>query len=152
MEIVFRPIGIVHSLYDTPEDVKRDRRKSSCEREEKKGKLEIFSEYEEGLTDIDGFSHLYVLFAFHQSGPGSLWAHPPHDRKKRGVFSTRSPRRPNPLGMTIVKLIERKGNILKVAGIDMVDGTPILDIKPYLPGDRKEDARFGWLEACIDNA
>ncbi|MBN1272699.1 MAG: tRNA (N6-threonylcarbamoyladenosine(37)-N6)-methyltransferase TrmO [Candidatus Aminicenantes bacterium] len=151
MNIRFQPIGCVHSPYKTLQDLATRRKNGRVKIEKTEGSLEIFPEFEEGLNDIDGFSHLIIIFAFHQSSSGSLCAHPPHDHKKRGVFSTRSPHRPNPLGMTIVELVKREGNILKVAGIDMINDTPILDIKPYTPRDLKEGARFGWLEEHLKN-
>ena len=111
--------------------------------------LELFKEFEEGLQDIDGFSHIILIFAFHKSESRSLYAHPPFDDKKRGVFSTRSPNRPNPIGITVLKLLGRQGHVLKVSGTDMIEGTPILDIKPYTPREQKPEARFGWLEQWI---
>jgi formylmethanofuran dehydrogenase subunit E len=75
-----------------------------------------------------------------------LYAHPPHDGKRRGVFSTRSPNRPNPIGLSVLQLVKRDKNKLQVIGVDMLEGTPVLDIKPYTPRDQKSDARFGWLE------
>jgi tRNA-Thr(GGU) m(6)t(6)A37 methyltransferase TsaA len=145
MEIRFRPIGTVHSPFKGREDIPRARCIDQQGFDDVQGELEIFKEFEEGLQDIDGFSHIILLFAFHKSEQRSLIAHPPYDGQQRGVFSTRSPHRPNPLGATVLKLFGRKGNVLKVSGIDMIEGTPILDIKPYTPRDQKSDARFGWL-------
>jgi len=139
------PIGVVHSTFKNREDLKKKRKVQTKNKKDFKGELEIFKEFEPGLKDIDGFSHLIIIFSFHKSTQRNLFAHPPHDGKKRGVFATRSPDRPNPIGMTIVKLIKRKGNILKVSGIDMIEDTPILDIKPYTRSDLKENASFGWL-------
>ncbi|MEW5901244.1 MAG: tRNA (N6-threonylcarbamoyladenosine(37)-N6)-methyltransferase TrmO, partial [Acidobacteriota bacterium] len=110
------------------------------------GELEVFKEYEEGLQDTEGFSHLIVIFAFHKSGGYQLQTKPYLDDHLRGVFSTRSPHRPNPLGMTVVRVLERVGNILKVSGIDMLEGTPVLDVKPYTSRDQKSPIRIGWLE------
>ncbi|MDY6932399.1 MAG: tRNA (N6-threonylcarbamoyladenosine(37)-N6)-methyltransferase TrmO, partial [Halobacteriota archaeon] len=107
---------------------------------------EIFEEYEEGLSDLDGFSHIILIFAFHKSNGFSLKVKPFLDDSVRGLFATRSPRRPNKIGMSIVNLIEIKGNILSVKGVDMIDGTPLLDIKPYIPEfDERDDVRTGWL-------
>ncbi len=139
------PIGIVHSPFKNREDIKRKKREETSGNNDVEGELEIYHEFEPGLKDIDGFSHLIIIFKFHKSRQKNLFAHPPHDRKKRGVFSTRSPDRPNPIGMTVVKLIKREGNVLKVSGIDMIEGTPILDIKPYTRRDLKKNASFGWL-------
>ncbi|MBS3818867.1 tRNA (N6-threonylcarbamoyladenosine(37)-N6)-methyltransferase TrmO [bacterium] len=142
MEIKFKPIGVVHSPVK-----KKGTHRSGPHREHPpvKGELEIYKDYENGLKDVDGFSHLYVIFAFHKSSDSSLYAYPPSDRQKRGVFATRSPHRPNPVGLTIVKLIHRQKNILQVEGLDMIEGTPILDLKPYLNGDVKTDIQTGWL-------
>ena len=145
------PIGIVHSSFKTRGDIRRERSSAAKNKEEFKGELEIFQEFEPGLKDINGFSHLIVIFSFHKSEQRKLYAHPPHDGKKRGVFATRSPDRPNPIGMTIVKLLKREGNILKVSGIDMIEGTPILDIKPYTRSDIKNNASFGWLPQKEDS-
>ena len=101
--------------------------------------------FEEGLTDIDGFSHLYVLWTFHRSEGWELLGIPPTDTRPHGVFATRSPRRPNPLGLTVVELLGREGPRLRVRGVDMLDGTPILDIKPYLSSVPSERLRRGWL-------
>lgn len=109
------------------------------------GVLEILSEFEEGLTDIDGFSHLYVLWTFHRSEGWELLGTPPTDTRPHGVFATRSPRRPNPIGLTVVELLAREGPRLRVRGVDMLDGTPILDIKPYLSSVPSERLRRGWL-------
>jgi tRNA-Thr(GGU) m(6)t(6)A37 methyltransferase TsaA len=146
MEIRFRPIGVVHSPFKAREDIPRYRCFEPQGYNDVQGELEIFKEFEGGLQDIDGFTHIILLFAFHKSEIRALTAHPPYDGRKRGVFSTRSPHRPNPLGATVLKLIRREGNVLKVLGVDMIEGTPILDIKPYTPRDLKKDAEFGWME------
>jgi len=146
MDITLKPIGLMHSPFENKEDVTANRNRDPEGFLQTRGEIEIFPEYAPGLQDIDGFSHLIVLFAFHRSETGSLWAHPPWDRKRRGVFSTRSPSRPNPIGMTIVRLLERRDNRLSVVEIDMIEGTPILDVKPYTPRDRKDTPRFGWME------
>jgi tRNA-Thr(GGU) m(6)t(6)A37 methyltransferase TsaA len=152
MDLSFHDIGVVHSPFAAKEDINAARNRDPEGFRRVRGELEIFPEYAPGLQDIDGFSHLIVIFAFHLIGRGGLWAHPPHDRKRRGVFSTRSPSRPNPIGMTVVALCERRKNRLTVEGIDMIEGTPILDIKPYTPRDRKEHPRFGWLEKASDGS
>ena len=109
------------------------------------GVLEILPELEAGLTDIEGFSHLFVLWAFHRSEAAELLGVPPTDTRPHGVFATRSPRRPNPIGLTVVELLGREGPRLRVRGVDMVDGTPILDIKPYLSSVPPDRLRRGWL-------
>jgi len=102
-------------------------------------------EFEAGLADIEGFSHLFVIWAFDRSEGFSLVAKPPSDERPHGVFATRSPRRPNPIGLTVVELLGREGPDLRVRGIDMLDGTPIFDIKPYLSSVPTERLRRGWL-------
>ncbi len=146
MDIQFKPIGIVHSPFRDKEDVKRERHRDEKGFSDIKGEVEIYPEFSQGLEDIDGFSHLVVIFAFHKSPSGHLKAHPPFDRKERGVFATRSPHRPNPIGMTVVRFHGRSGSSLHISGFDMIEGTPVLDIKPYTRRDLKPDARFGWLE------
>jgi tRNA (adenine37-N6)-methyltransferase len=112
---------------------------------EAEGVLDIRAEFEPGLTDIEGFSHLYVIWAFDRSEGFNLVVTPPSDVQPHGVFATRSPRRPNPIGLTVVELLYREGTVLRVRGIDMLDGTPILDIKPYLSSVPPERLRRGWL-------
>jgi tRNA (adenine37-N6)-methyltransferase len=112
---------------------------------EAEGVLEIKPEFEEGLTDIEGFSHLFVIWVFHKAEGYSLLGTPPTDNRPHGVFATRSPFRPSPIGLTVVELIRRDGNQLHVRGVDMLDGTPILDIKPYLSSIPQEKLRRGWL-------
>ena len=146
MEILFKPIGVVHSPFKKSEDIETKKYAHPQGFDSIKGELEIFREYEAGLKDTERFSHLIVLFAFHESEGYRLHTKPFLDDTLRGLFSTRSPHRPNPIGMTVVKVIERKGNILRVQGIDMIEGTPILDIKPYTPRDQKTAIKCGWLE------
>jgi tRNA (adenine37-N6)-methyltransferase len=107
--------------------------------------LEIQPEFVPGLMDIEGFSHLFVLWMFHRSEGFELVGRPPIDNREHGVFATRSPRRPNPIGLTVVELLGRDGSRLRVKGVDMLDGTPILDIKPYMSSIPEERLRRGWL-------
>lgn len=109
------------------------------------GTLEILRDFEAGLTDIEGFSHLYIFWVFDRADGFDLVSRPPTDDKPHGVFATRSPRRPNPLALTVVELLGRDGGSLRVRGVDMLDGTPILDIKPYLSSIPTEKLRRGWL-------
>jgi tRNA-Thr(GGU) m(6)t(6)A37 methyltransferase TsaA len=146
MEFKLKPIGIVHSSFKKKEDIDSKKYADSGGFDSVHGELELFGEFEDGLKDIEGFSHLVILFAFHESEGYRLHTKPLLDDSLRGVFSTRSPNRPNPIGMTVVKVIERKGNSLKVSGIDMIEGTPILDIKPYTSRDQKSSISLGWLE------
>jgi tRNA-Thr(GGU) m(6)t(6)A37 methyltransferase TsaA len=136
-----RPIGFVRSPYiDTGQIPKGQGAKHEAE-----GVLEILPEYEEGLKDIEGFSHLFVIWVFHGAQGYSLTAMPPTDDRSHGVFATRSPRRPNPLGLTVVELLRREGSRLHVRGVDMLNDTPILDIKPYLTSIPAEKLKRGWL-------
>lgn len=141
--IEMRPIGVVRSPYrETAEIPKGPRAEHHAE-----GTLEIRPELEGGLQDIEGFSHLFVLWAFHRSEGYDLLAKVPLDgQAPHGVFATRSPRRPNPIGLSVVELLGRDGPRLRVRGVDMLDGTPILDIKPYLSGVPQEKLRRGWVE------
>jgi tRNA-Thr(GGU) m(6)t(6)A37 methyltransferase TsaA len=138
----FRPIGFVKSPYNETSAIPR----GLGAKHEAEGALEILSEFETGLLDIEGFSHLYLIWAFDRADGFDLIAHPPTDEKRpHGVFATRSPRRPNPIALTIVELLGREGASLRVRGVDMLDGTPILDIKPYLSSIAQEKLRRGWL-------
>jgi tRNA-Thr(GGU) m(6)t(6)A37 methyltransferase TsaA len=137
----FRPIGLSRTPYkDTKEIPKGLGAKHNAE-----GFLEILPEFEAGLLHIEGFSHLFVLWVFDRSEDFDLIAKPPIDNREHGVFATRSPRRPNPIGLTVVELIRRDGPRLHVRGVDMLDATPILDIKPYLSSIPAENLRRGWL-------
>jgi tRNA-Thr(GGU) m(6)t(6)A37 methyltransferase TsaA len=109
------------------------------------GVIEVRADLEQALTDIEGFSHLYVIWVFHQSDGFELMASPPSDNRPHGLFATRTPRRPNPIGLSVVELIRREGRRLHVRGIDMLDGTPVLDIKPYLSSVAPDQLRRGWL-------
>jgi tRNA (adenine37-N6)-methyltransferase len=109
------------------------------------GVLEILPEYAAGLADIDGFSHLYVLWVFDRSGGFDLVSTPPCDDRPHGIFASRAPARPNPIGLSVLRLLSRDGSRLAVRGVDMLDGTPILDIKPYLSNVPAEELRRGWL-------
>ena len=109
------------------------------------GEIVIFDEFAPAVADLEGFSHLIVIFAFHRAGGFKLKTVPPGETRPRGIFATRSPHRPNPLGMSVVRLLGRDGPVLRVAGLDMIDGTPVLDIKPYTRRDRKSRIRTGWV-------
>ena len=141
-DIVFHPIGIVHSPFKTVEEAPGP----FPEAKDKKGSLEIFPEFAPGLKDIEGFSHINVIFHFHRSTTSSLTAHPPLDDSERGVFSTRSPNRPNHVGLTTLRIVSVEGNIIRVLDKDMTEGTPIIDIKPYIPYVNDAEVRVGWLE------
>lgn len=137
----FRPIGFVQSAYtDTAQIPKGPGAQHSAE-----GVLELLPEFEQGLTDIDGFSHLYVLWVFDRAKGYDLLSMPPTDDRVHGVFATRAPRRPNPIGLTVVRLLRREGTRLFVRGLDMLNGTPILDLKPYLSSVSSGEIKRGWL-------
>jgi len=120
---------------------------------EVQGTIVLEKEYEQGLSDLEGFSHIILLYFFHQSKGYNLMVKPFLDDQKRGLFSTRAPKRPNPIGLSIVRLIKREGNRLTIEGIDVLNGTPLIDIKPYVPGfDTKEMTTIGWLENKQENA
>ena len=136
-----RLIGYVRSPYSETSKVP----KGLGAKHEAEGELEILPEFEAGLADIEGFSHLYVIWAFDRSEGFELYGKTPADEKPHGVFATRSPRRPNPIALTVVELLCREGRRLKVRGVDMLDGTPILDIKPYMSNVPEGKLRRGWL-------
>ncbi|MGD8978726.1 MAG: tRNA (N6-threonylcarbamoyladenosine(37)-N6)-methyltransferase TrmO [candidate division WOR-3 bacterium] len=136
-----RPIGIIHTPYKIHVGTPGQSSQSKAV-----GTIEVYKKYEEGLSDLEGFSHIIVIFRFHKSRGYKLKLKPYWDTKQRGLFSTRAPRRPNQLGVSILKLLKRKGNTLTVKGVDMFDGTPLLDIKPYIPNNNpKHGVKIGWL-------
>jgi tRNA-Thr(GGU) m(6)t(6)A37 methyltransferase TsaA len=120
-------------------------------RPESRGEVEVFDDYAPGLQDLEGFTHITLLYYFHRATEERLTVRPYLDDVSRGVFATRGPWRPNRLGLTTVRLVERRGNVLAVAGVDMLDGTPLLDVKPYVPEfDLARGAvRCGWLSGKI---
>lgn len=134
-------IGVVRSPYTDMADIP----KGPGAVHDAEGILELLPQFEPGLTDIEGFSHLYVLWVFDRAFGYDLLAAPPTDTRPHGVFATRAPRRPNPIGLTVVALLRRDGPRLYVRGVDMLDGTPILDIKPYLSSVPEDELRRGWL-------
>ena len=140
-EFILRPIGHVSSPYRETTEVPR----GPGAEHRADGVLKILPEFETGLTDIEGFSHLFVIWAFDRSHGYELLGKPPTDDREHGVFATRSPYRPNPLALTVVELLRREGPQLHVRGVDMLDGTPIFDIKPYLSGIPEQQLRRGWL-------
>src|SRR3954465_10068311 len=139
--LTLQPIGAVRSPYTETGQIP----KGPGARHLAEGVLEIRPELEAGLRDIEGFSHLFVLWVFDRADGSDLVANPPTDDRPHGVFATRSPRRPNPIALTVVELLRREGRVLFVRGGDMLDGTPVLDLKPYLSSIPKEDLRRGWL-------
>ena len=140
-----KPIGIIHSPYKNTGVAPYQGYKS-----EEISQIEVFKEFEEGLKDIEGFSHIIVIYWFHKSQGYHLLVKTPWDDNLHGLFTTRSPRRPCPLGLTVVELVAREKNILKVKGLDAIDGTPLLDIKPYIPSiDERAFVKLGWLEGKL---
>ena len=142
-KMTLTPIGVIHSPYKSLRDCPRQASKS-----EVVAVIEVFEQYAGGLKDIEGFSHLILLYWLHKSHGYSLLVRTPWDTELHGLFTTRSPNRPNPIGISVVKLIERRGNILRVKGIDAIDGTPLIDIKPYVPEfnfNDRDEKRIGWL-------
>ncbi|HET7294573.1 MAG TPA: tRNA (N6-threonylcarbamoyladenosine(37)-N6)-methyltransferase TrmO [Vicinamibacteria bacterium] len=136
-----RPIGHVRSPFTETRQIPKGPGAEHVE----VGTIEVLPEFAAGLQDIEGFSHLYVLWAFHRSESYDLVGTPPSDDRPHGVFATRSPRRPNAIGLTVVELLGREGARLRVRGVDMLDGTPVLDLKPYLSSVPVERIRRGWL-------
>lgn len=139
--LTLQPIGTVRSPYTESSQIP----KGPGARHLAEGVLEIRPELEPGLRDIEGFSHLFVLWIFDRADGSDLVARPPTDDRPHGVFATRSPRRPNPIGLTVVELVGRDGPRLRVRGVDMLDGSPIIDIKPYLSSIPADQIRRGWL-------
>ena len=136
-----RPIGFISSPYKKSAEIP----KGLHTKHHAEGVLNILPEFSLGLTDIEGFSHLFVIWEFDRSRDFDLLGAPPFEEKPHGVFATRSPRRPNPIGLTVLELLRRDNAQLHVRGVDMLDGTPILDIKPYLSSIPAETLRRGWL-------
>ena len=137
----FRPIGWVRSPFQDTHSVP----KGPGARHDEEGILELRPELEPGLKDVEGFSHLFVLWVFSEIKDYDLTSHPPADDRPHGLFATRSPRRPNPIGLTVVEILGREGAKIRVRGVDMLDGSPILDIKPYLSSVAPEKLQRGWL-------
>lgn len=147
--IQYRPIGVIHSPFDKPEGTPIQ----PAGARGVAGTVEVFPGYAEGLKDVEGFSHIVLVYHFHLAKKSSLAVKPYLDSHPRGVFATRSPSRPNPIGISVVRLVRIEGPVLHIQDIDIVDGTPLLDIKPYVPEfDVNEPVRIGWLEGLIDRA
>ena len=146
MSIKYKPIGFIHTPFKEPKGVPIQ----PVAGEDIEGKVEILPDYVEGLKDLEGFSHIILIYHLHLSKKPSLLVKPYMDEKLRGVFATRAPSRPNPIGLSIVRLVKIKGNMIYIKDVDIVDGTPLLDIKPYVPEfDLREVNRIGWLEKNI---
>jgi tRNA (adenine37-N6)-methyltransferase len=147
-DIIFYPIGIIHSTYKKTEGMPIQPASAG----KSKGQVEVFPKYAGGLKDIEGFSHILLIYHFHLSESYQLEVTPFLDENYHGVFATRAPRRPNPLGLSVVKLVGRTKNILEIENVDILDGTPLLDIKPFVPEfDAAEDVAIGWLTGSRHN-
>lgn len=147
--ITYRPIGVIHTPYTDLAGMPIQPAGARGVR----GQVEIFPEFTAGLQDLAGFSHITMLYHLHRSAGFDLIVKPFLDTKLRGVFATRAPRRPNPIGLSTVRLLAVRGNMLEIDGVDMLDGTPLLDLKPYLPEfEPDEDIRRGWLEGAAGKA
>jgi len=146
-EIKYKPIGIIHSPFQQPKGTPIQPTAAKGV----DGTVEVFPEYVEGLKDLDGFSHIILIYHFHLSKKFSLKVKPFMDNQIHGVFSTRAPSRPNPIGISIVRLIKIEKNILYIRDVDVIDGTPLLDIKPYVPEfDVRAVDKIGWLEKNVN--
>ena len=145
-EIKYKPIGVIHSPFKEPKGTPIQPAGAKGIH----GTVEVFPEYAKGLKDVGGFSHLILLYHFHLSQKSPLEVKPYMDDETHGVFAIRGPSRPNPIGISVVHLLRVEENILHIEDVDIVDGTPLLDIKPYVPEfDRREVKRTGWLEKNV---
>ena len=140
MEFTMKPIGVIHSPFA---DKRQTPIQASCSLAV--GQVEVYPEFAEGLQDVEGFSHLILLYVFHRSSGYTLRVKPFLDDQWRGLFATRHPSRPNPLGLSVVHLLERRDTVLEIEGVDVLDGTPLLHIKPYVPDfDMRMETNTGW--------
>ena len=138
------PIGIIHSPFRNLSDMPIQPKGAAAQ----EGEVEVFADFAEGLLDLDGFSHIYLLYRFHQAQRTELRVVPFMDSVARGVFATRSPLRPNHIGLSIVELVKVEANVVTIRGVDVLDGTPLLDIKPYIAAfDEVRDSLSGWMQA-----
>jgi len=145
-EIKYKPIGVIHSPFKEPKGTPIQ----PAAAKGINGIVEVFPEYTEGLKDIEGFSYIILLYHFHLSKGSILIAKPYMDNETHGVFAMRGPGRPNPIGISVVCLVKVEGNMLRIQDVDIVDGTPLLDIKPYIPEfDIREVKKIGWLEKNV---
>ena len=141
-EIVYKPIGVIHSQYDNANDMPIQ----PAAAQGIKGTVEIYTDYAAGLKDIEGFSHIILIYHFHLSSGYQLKVKPFLDDSMRGVFATRAPKRPNQIGLSVVKLVKLENNIIHIENVDIVNNTPLLDIKPFVPDfDAATDVKIGWL-------
>lgn len=148
MRIDYKPIGIIHSPFKKREGMPIQPAGAAGV----KGAVEVFEAYQDGLKDLEGFSHIILLYHFHRSKGYALRVVPFLDSVLRGVFATRAPKRPNPIGLSVVKLRQVEGRILHIENVDILDQTPLLDIKPFVfEFDADPNARAGWIEQARGN-
>ncbi len=144
-QFTVRVIGVIHTPYTG-----RSGMPIQAARSEAAGHVEVYPEYAAGLKDLDGFSHIILIYWFHRAGDCSLVVRPFLDDRLHGLFATRYPDRPNPIGLSVVELTAVDGPMLRVRAVDVLDGTPLLDIKPFVPAfDHREGARVGWLTGRV---
>lgn len=140
--IQFNPIGLIHSPFQ-----KKSATPIQSARSKARGTVEVFHEFMDGLDGLEEFSHIYLLYFFHCSSGYALKVKPFLDNYEHGLFTTRHPCRPNPIGLSVVELLNRKDNVLEIMGVDVLNGTPLLDIKPYIPDfDYHPVTRIGWYQ------
>jgi len=141
--VIFTPIGVIHSAHHVAEETPiQPVYATGCP-----GQAEVFSEFAAGLRDLEGFSHVFLIYYFHQAGPPKLLVKPFSQDIEHGVFATWAPCRPNAIGLSVVELVRREGKVLYLDGVDILDGTPLLDVKPYTSRfDRLETLRNGWQD------
>ena len=143
MKIIYKPIGIIHSPFDKLEDMPIQPSSESSS----PGVVEVYPEFTPGLKDLEGFSHIYLLYHLHKTSEVKLEVTPFLDEQPRGLFATRAPSRPNPIGLSLVKVARIQESLIHVDRVDVLDGTPLIDLKPYIPVfEETEEARVGWLE------
>ena len=146
MAITIEPIGFVRSPFATPEGMPIQEVASTA-----RGQIEIYRQYSAGLRDLDGFDYVIVLYSFHLTTREALVVTPFLDAEPHGVFATRAPTRPNRLGVSIVRLLKIEGSVLEVEQVDMADGTPVIDLKPFLPAfDNRPAMRIGWFAGRLE--
>jgi len=144
--IRYKPIGVIHSPFKEPKGTPIQ----PAGAKGIDGTVEVFPEYVKGLKDMEGFSHIILIYHFHLSRGAPLKVKPYMDNESHGVFAMRGPSRPNPIGISIVRLMGIEGNVLHIQDVDIIDGTPLLDIKPYVPEfDIRKAERTGWLEKNV---
>ena len=143
MKVVYKPIGVIHSPFNNLEEMPIQPTSDAS----RLGTVEIYSEFAEGLKDLEGFSHIYLIYHLHKISQSRLLVTPFLDKAPHGIFATRAPSRPNPIGLSLVRIIRLEGNLIHVDQLDILDETPLLDIKPYVPEfENVHFVRIGWLK------